>query len=242
MQEMLDYLQQSSVILSSSDRLLEELEKIAEKLRNIDTWESLEIQSTDRNETWDRPEISCFDDNNPLESEEREWIDFLRREFLSVLAQSIETVIESWLAKLEKSSWYASLAGKFLPGLELYYCQGMSVSEIVSELEMTNKDRTKRILNLKGSIDKVKFLTEQKLLDRILIKAQKMGLATNPPEINYLNNLLEYVENFVKTEFYSEATAELFASKKSQKKSLYAEQIALYLKKNTRSKKVNKYV
>ena len=232
LQEMLGCLQKKGVAIDNTERVLGELEEVAQKLRKLDTWDSLEINSPDGDESWERPDLPSSNDNNPLESEEREWIDFLHREFLSVLTQNIETEIQNWIARLEKSSWYAPFAQKFLPGLELYYCQGMSVSEIVSRLGLKNKDRAKRILNLKGSIDKVKFLTEKKLLDSILVQAQKMGFATIPPAPNYLNNLVRSVENFVKTEFYLEAAAELFDGKKSLRKSLYAEQVCIYLSKN----------
>ena len=229
LQEMLGLLLERGIIINSTEGLLEELSGVANRLRNIDTWDSLEINYPDGDETWQRSDLSSYNDNNLLVSEERELIDFLQREFLSALVTSIETVIENQIARLEKSTRYAPFAAKFLPGLELYYCQGMSIFEIMSRLEIESRDRAKRILKLKDSLDKVKFLTEQRLLDSILVQAQKMGLATIPPEPNYLNNLIEDVENFVKTEFYLEAAAELFAGKTSLRNSLYARQICFYL-------------
>lgn len=70
---------------------------------------------------------------------------------------------------------------------------------------MTSWDQARRILNPGEIINKVRALTVQQILDKMLEKAAKLGLTKIPPQPDYLKTLLEHIEAFVDAEVFQEA-------------------------------------
>ncbi|EAW43657.1 hypothetical protein N9414_15272, partial [Nodularia spumigena CCY9414] len=138
------------------------------------------------------------------------------------------------IAKLKTSRSYAPLAHKYLPGLQLYYCECRTLKDIVELLSMTSWDQTRRILNPGELLSKVRTLTVQKLLDTVLEKAHTKGLTSIPPEPEYLKTLAEQIENFVDVEVFIEAGEEIRASKNRSLDSLYAQKLRNYLQTQSR--------
>jgi hypothetical protein len=119
-----------------------------------------------------------------------------------------------------------------LPGLWLYYCDGLSLREIVPQLGLTNWDRARRVLNPGELLNQVRALYIYYFLDEMLERSPTMGLTQIPPQPDYLQELIEQIEAFADTEIFTEAAAEIKTGKNRSLLSLYAQQIRHYLTQN----------
>jgi hypothetical protein len=163
--------------------------------------------------------------------EGRELLIFLQESLKIALDDAIAQEIKTHLNKLTKSRNYAVLAQQFIPGLQLYYAQGMSLAEITPQLGMSSWDQTRRILNPGELLQKIRLLTVQQLLDKILEKAKEMGLTKIPPAPDYLKTVSEQIEAFADEEIFQEAATEIRAGKNRSLDSSYAQKLRSYLEK-----------
>jgi hypothetical protein len=238
LKEMLAGLQERGVATSTPVELVKELKQVATQLRQYDIWsyrEPLEIYDPETGDSAPRPDLP-HDSLSKLDVEhveQRELQEFLHEQLKLALAQAIEREIASRLTHLQKSKRYATIAANFLPGLQLYYGQGMSLREIAPLLGMTSWDQARRVLNPRDLLNKVRERTVQQFLDRTLEKAQGMGLTKIPPEPDYLKNLAEQIEAFADREIFQEAAEEIRAGKSRSMNSFYAQQLRLYFEKRT---------
>lgn len=231
LQEMLTYLQEHDIIIKTTDELKRELKQVASQLRQYDIWsyrEPLEVPDHDTGiykPRKDLPTVS-YDESH---LEQQEIIEFLHQQLQLILSEAIAQEISQTIAKLQNSKSYAPLAQKYLPGLQLYYCDCKSLKEIQLLLGMTSWDQTRRILNPGELLSKVRILTVQKLLDTMLQKAYTKGLTSIPPEPEYLKTLAEQIENFVDVEVFIEAEEEIRAGRNRSLDSVYAQKLQNYL-------------
>ena len=233
LKEMLNSLHQRSVIINTTVELIKELKQVATQLRQYDIWsyrETLDIYDPDTKIYTARPDLphSSLNESN---LEQQEILEFLHQQLLLALVAALEQEIRDRIATLQKSRNYASFTQKFLPGLQLYYCHGLSLKEIAPKLGMTSWDQARRVLNPGELLGKVRTLTVQKLLSRILEKARELGLTKIIPDPEYLKALAEQIEAFVDEEIFQEAAAEIRAGKSRSMDSLYAQQLRFYFKK-----------
>ncbi len=230
LREMLACLQERDIVINTTVELMKALKQLATQLRQYDIWsyrEPLEIQEPDTGSYVLRPDLP-HDSTNEIDVEQKELLQFLHHQFQLALVSAIEQQIRTSIAKLQKSQRYASLASLFIPGLQLYYCQGKSLKEIFPQLGMTSWDQARRVLNPGGLLSRVRASCVQQLLDSILKKASEKGLTKIPPEPDYLKTLAEQIEAFVDEEVFQEAAAEIKTGKNRSLKSLYAQQLRLY--------------
>ncbi|MEM5838756.1 hypothetical protein AAHH59_10665, partial [Pediococcus acidilactici] len=134
--------------------------------------------------------------------EQQEILEFLHQQLLLALVAAIAQEIRDRVATLQKSKKYASFAQKLLPGLQLYYRDSLSLKEIAPKLGMTSWDQARRVLNPGELLGKVRTLTVQQLLGRILEKARELGLTRIISDPDYLKALAEQVEAFVDAEIF----------------------------------------
>lgn len=229
LEEMLTHLQKRDIVINTPIELMKELKQVAIQLRQYDIWsyrEPLEIQDPDTGNNVPRPDLP-YDSQNELDVEQQELVDFLHQQLKLSLAAAIEQEIQARITKLERSKKYAPFAQQFIPGLQLYYCQCLSLKEIAPELGMTSWDQARRVLNPGDLLDKVRELTVQQVLDKTLEKAKDKGLTQIPPEPDYLKTLLEQIEAFADAEIFQEAAEEIRAGKNRSMNSLYAQQLRL---------------
>lgn len=239
LQEMLTLLQERNVTINSLVELMKELKQIAIQLRQYDIWsyrEPLEIYDSDAGSYTPRTDLPT-DFLNELDVERRELMDFLHEQLKLALVDAIAQEIRASITKLEKSKTYAPLAKQFIPGLQLYYCQNLSLNEIVPKLGMSSWAQARRVLNPGDLLTKVRASCVQQILDRTLEKAHDKGLTTIPPEPDYLNTLLEQIKAFADEEVFSEALEEIKAGKNREMNSLYAQQLRRYFEQH----KINTY-
>jgi hypothetical protein len=230
LQEMLTLLQERNVIINSPVELIKELKQVATQLRKYDIWsyrESLDIYDPNTGSYTPRADLPT-DSLNELDVEQQELMEFLHQQLSLALAGAIEQEIRASITKLEKSKTYAPLAKQFLPGLQLYYCQGLSLKDIAPKLGMSSWAQARRVLNPGDLLNKVRGSCVQQVLDRTLEKAKDKGLTKIPPEPDYLKTLLEQIKAFTDEEVFSEAVEEIQAGKNREMNSLYAQQLRLY--------------
>ncbi len=228
--EMLDYLRQREIVIDTTVELMKELKQVVTQLRQYDIWSCrapLEIQQPETGTYVSRPDLP-HDSINEMNYEEEEFLDFLHHQFQLVLVDAINQEIENKLTKLQKSKRYAPLAKQFIPGLQLYYCQGKSLKEIAPQLGMTSWDQARRILNPGELLSRVREECVQELLESILSRASMKGLTKIPPKPDYLKTLAEQIEAFADEEVFQEAAAEIKAGKNRSLNSFYAQQLRLY--------------
>ncbi len=231
LQEMLTRLQFANVTINSTVVLMKELKQVAILLRQYDIWsyrEPLEIQDPDTGSYTIRADLPT-DSPNELDVEQREFLEFLHQQLSLALTGAIEQEIRVRITGLRKSHKYAILAQQLIPGLQLYYSQGMSLKDIAPKLGMTSWDQARRVLNPGELLSKVRTLTVQQLLDGILKKALEMGLTELPPEPNYLKTLAEKIEAFADAEIFQQAAEEIRAGKNRRMNSAYAQKLRIYL-------------
>lgn len=234
--EMQTLLRDRNCVYSSPETILSALKKVASLLRQYDIWsyrEPLEIYEPDTGNYTPRRDLPADNSNDALASEERELLDFIRQSLDKAIDTAIERASENRLAKLNKSKKYRIFAAKFMEGLQLYYCQQMSLREITSALEFGNWDRTRRILNPGDFLNTVRTYTVQQLLAAILEKSQNLGLSEVAVSPDYLQNLSIQIETFADETVFSAATAEIKAGKNRELKSLYAQKVRLYCQRKT---------
>ena len=210
--------------------MIAELKQVAVQLKQYDVWSSrkpLEIHDPDTGNDVLRPDLPHAS-TDELNVEEQEILEFLHQQLKSALIQSIDQEISACIAKLEKSKTYAIFAQKFITGLQLYYCQAMSLKEIFPLLEMSSWDQARRVLDPGKLINNVRARTVEKVLDSAIAKAQENGLTQLPPEPEYLKNLIEQIEAFADVELFREAAEEIRAGKNREMNSLYARQLRVY--------------
>jgi hypothetical protein len=229
--EMLAMLNQQGITINTSDELTKALKYAAIQLRQYDLWsyrEPLEIQDPETGNYTPRTDLA-HESISENDIEEREFLEFLHEQLQLTLIQVIQEEIRSCISRLEKSKKYAPFAKKLIPGLQMYYGQGMSLKDIAPLLEMTSWDQARRILNPGELLTKVREQTVQKLLDRILKKVQEKGLITINPSIEYLKNLVEQIELFADQEVFQSAADEIRSGKSRAMNSAYAQQLRLIL-------------
>jgi hypothetical protein len=87
------------------------------------------------------------------------------------------------------------------------------------------------VLNPGELLAKIRALTVQQILDKMLEKAQDMGLTKIPAAPDYLKNLSEQIEAFADAEIFQQAAEEIKAGKNRSMSSLYAQQLRVYFEK-----------
>lgn len=230
-QEMLAQLKQRNVIINDSMELIKELKLVVAQLRQYDIWsyrESIEIQDPETGGYTLRSDLP-YESLSELDVEQQELVEFLYEQLQLVLLKAIQEEIQASLNRLEKSKKYALLAQKFIPGLKLYYGQGLALKEIAPKLGMSSWDQARRILNPGELLNKVRYVTVQRLLEKILKKAEEKGLTKIPPEPDYLKSISEQIEAFVDEEVFTEASEEIRVGKNRSMNSVYARQLLQYL-------------
>jgi hypothetical protein len=217
--------------LLSPDQILSALQQIATQLRQYDVWSSREPL-----EVYD-PDTAAYQPRSDLVSESvDEWAlergelqTFLVEEFQVSLNQAIAKSVGDRLTALSQSRTYAAFASQLIPGLQLYYGQGLSLKDIAPRLKMTSWDQARRILNPGELLSRVRALTVQQVLHKTLEKATQMGLTRDPPTADYLKNLVEQIEAFADAEIFQRAAEELRAGKSRTMTSLYAQHLRSHL-------------
>jgi hypothetical protein len=217
--------------------LLAELRQVARQLRQYDLWRSRESLEHYDPETGDRSLRSDLPhhDASELDVEQQELLDFFHTQLHRALVNSIQQALRDRIKTLETSKGYAAFADQLIPGLRLYYSQGLPLKETASVLGMSNWAQARRILNLSELISTVRRLTIRQMLHQILQKAQDKGLTPLPPSPDYLESLMAQIESFADVEIFQKAFEEIQSGKHRVMSSVYAHQLCIYLEEHSKT-------
>jgi hypothetical protein len=213
--------------------LMSELRRLAKQLRQYDIWcyrEPLELQDLETGDRLIRSDLPLVTVSE-LDVEQQEFLAFFHEQLQFALKQSIRQEIENRIAHLKKSKGYAAFADQLIPGLCLYYRQGIALKEISTLLGMSNWAQARRILNPGELISTVRTLTVRQVLHKTLTKAEAKGLTCLPPTPDYLESLVQQIEAVADLEIFQEAFDEIQAGKNRSLKSVYAQELCCYLDK-----------
>ena len=234
LQEMLMYLQDKKISIATNKDLILSLHQIAVQLRQYDVWNSrepLEIY---------HPEVQIYTPRADIaetsldieEEENKEFIEFLQKKLNLILTDAIEREINNKIYQLRKSKKYRMFAEQYVQGLQLYYCEKLSLREIAPKLNMKSWDRARRILNPGKLLSDVRSFTKHKIISEILQKAQEKKLFFGSPSQEYIKRIAQEVECFTDTEIFKEAAEEIRAGKNRTMNSIYAQKLKIYLQKH----------
>ena len=221
--------------------LFEELKQIADRLRQAEIWSKtknpsskqivpLETDSEDALDLLDSiiDETTIFDADC---QEQQELLAFLYEQLATALKLGIQSGIEDRTIELSRSKGYKTFASNYTIGLSLMYIQNLSQTQIAKEFDLPESAQStvSRVFKPKKLLVQIRFRTIEKLLDRVLSKAQALGLTRLPPDKHYLSNLVCQLEVFVDSEVFDAATSEIMTQKNQSKTSIYACELRDYL-------------
>jgi hypothetical protein len=213
--------------------LISELRRLALQLRQYDIWcyrEPLELQDLETGDRLIRSDIPLATVSE-FDVEQQEFLAFFHEQLQLALEQAIQQELENRIAYLQKSKGYGAFANQLIPGLCLYYRQGIALKEIATLLGMSNWAQARRILNPGELISTIRTLTIRQVLHKTLKKAEAKGLISLPPTPDYLESLVQQIEAVADFEIFQEAFDEIQAGKNRSLKSVYAQALCCYLDK-----------
>jgi hypothetical protein len=236
LQEMLYLLQQENIVISQ-EKLIYHLKRIAEILRQywllkktgITKTVPMEGYDNSTNEYFPNPELPYHTDRDPEDVELEKLQEVCQTLFEQVLYQIIADVINQRIEDLAKSKGYKNFAQRFPEGLRLYYQENISLGEIGKRWEI-EWSKARRIFQLENFLDIVQYRTEEIFLDKLLQSLNKSQLTKISDEPEELKNIHTSIREFTWNKTFKEAKAELIASKKQMKNSLFAQILRIYLK------------
>ena len=231
LQEMMTDLQSRNVMVAVVGGLIPALKLVAVQLKQYDIWSHrvpLEVHDPETGRDTIRSDLpNGLADESDLE--QQELLMFFHQQLDLALNAAIVQELRDRVAALERSKKYAPLAQQFLPGLRLYYGQGLSLKEIAPMLGMSSWDQARRVLNPGDLLSKVRVLTVERVLDRVLEQAKQKGLVSIPLEPSYLRTLAEQVEATADEEIFQAAVEEMRAGQSRSFDSVYAQQLRVHL-------------
>jgi len=208
----------------SNDDLITQLQRLAEYLR--------EYRIHVRGGSLAKESIDIADSNNydyvVTDNEENnqtsEFLELYRPQFLECLDNALAVVTQSRVNKMQRRD--AIKAKKFLTALELFHCQGLSMTEIAKRIEMKAQFQVTRLLKLK----EFRADVTNELLT--LLKFRVLQLAENYSSLERLQtlesqitiSLTEQINNLI-----SEAEVEAAGAKSNSMNSRFASRLCQYL-------------
>ena len=159
-------------------------------------------------------------------------IQLLQQSLAIALDNSLASVIKEKQKQLAKSKRYQEFAPKFFDGLRLYYLEAQSLKEIAPQLGMSSWAQARRILNPGNLLSEVRSVTIEQLLEKFIKLATSKGIIDQSPTPNYLSTLCQQLEQYVDTEVFAAAAAEIQSGKNRSFNSPYAQKLKEYLQQN----------
>ena len=208
----------------SNDDLITQLQRLAEYLREYRIHvrggslakESIDIADINNH--------SNFITDNEENNQTSEFLESYRPQFLECLDNALAVVTQSRVNKMQRRD--AIKAKKFLTALELFHCQGLSMTEIAKRIEMKAQFQVTRLLKLK----EFRADVTNELLT--LLKIRVLQLAENYSSLERLQTLesqitialTEQINNLI-----SEAEVEAAGARSNPMNSRFALRLCQYL-------------
>ncbi|MEM1168854.1 MAG: hypothetical protein AAGJ08_07160 [Cyanobacteria bacterium P01_H01_bin.35] len=167
--------------------------------------------------------ISVSQETNTID-EENEFLTNYRQQFIQSLDAAIAQVTDTWMTLLKRKK--NSKAKQFIQALQLYHCQGKSMTDIAKDVGLKAQYQVTRLLKLKSFRADIR----QQLL--IILRHQILELAkdyTNPQSLKALDKQIEIALDEQVNQVFQEAQAEGHTSGHHYTESLFAKRVCSYL-------------
>lgn len=221
--EMAQLLQSEGLALSPT-AILRQLRGLADRLRQYRIWArggSLKTASLDEGETFTLADRIA---DRPPEAEDPSYDRFLhtyRQAFLKSLEQALQQVVLSRSHKLKPPK-----SQHFLHGLQLFHCQGLSMTDIAQQVGLEKQFQVTRLLNLKALREDVRHEMLRSLQALVVQQAAEL---VSPDRLSHLDDriasaLNEQIETLMADEAARAQTPKTYA-----KGSLFAKTLCQYL-------------
>lgn len=163
-------LQQMAEILgiaTASEILLDRLIDLAEKLREYRIFVK---GGKPKQDSWDNPDIQIKVEKQQIDHAsddgeqnlQGEFLTRYRHQFISCLQQAIADVIPQWLSKQKEPKKL-----QFLRALQLFHCQGLSMTAIASQIGLQAQYQVTRLMKLKDLRSDIQHKMLQQLRHQI---------------------------------------------------------------------------
>jgi hypothetical protein len=206
--------------------LLRQLQLIASRLREYRIYvRSGKLNSESLDATPNKPLDIAY--SEPTPDEQNEFLTAYRQQFLQGLDQAIAQITGDRTKKLQRRD--AQKAQQFLTALDLFHCQGQSMSDIARNFNYKGQFQVSRLLKLKVLRADIQRELLVYLSDRILEKAQRY---TNRQRLQTVHHQIQeaIAEQVTKVITDAETEASTATHERHQKtRSLFAKRLCLYL-------------
>jgi hypothetical protein len=176
--------------ISRSDVILKNLQQIASHIRRYRiaaqdglvmtvSWENVEIQQA----------VEQVESNPKLDSQQLEFLQLYQQQFSISLTVAISQVIEEWIYKFSQKQQFK--AQSFIKALDLFHCQGQSMTQIAPQIGLTKQYEVSRLLKLNQLHNDIR----QRLL--INLRSHVSELATKFTDIDDLATLDREIETIL---------------------------------------------
>lgn len=203
--------------------LMAQLQQLADYLREYRIYvrggalntESIDIAKNDI------PDPS-FNDNE--ENQVNEFLELYRSQFLKCLDNAIATVTQARVNALQRRN--ADRANQFLNALELFHCQGLSMTQIAERIQMQAQFQVTRLLRLR----EFRADVTHELL--ILLRPEVSQLAQNYFSLERLRSLESQITIALREQIEDlneEARTEAFGERSNSSRSQFAQSLCEYL-------------
>ncbi len=162
-------------------------------------------------------EIDAIDEQN-------EFLTSYRQQFIQSLDTAIAEVTDVWIKLLKGKK--SPKAEQFIQALNLYHCQGKSMTEIAKNVGLKAQYQVTRLLKLKSFRADIRQQLLISLRDRILELAKDY---TNPQSLKTLDKQIEIALDEQVNQVFEEAQAEGYTSGHHYTESLFAKRVCSYL-------------
>lgn len=219
------------------ETLMKKLQDMASRLRQYRIYVrggSLPTQSLDaststssNSTTTERISFLDFADNRNATDEQSEFLNFYRQQFIICLDQAIAKVTNDYASKIKRTD--SMKAEKFLTALQLFHCQGRSMTEIAPLVNLQAQFHVSRLLKLKSLRGDVQQQLLVQLRDRIFEYGQAYA---SPERLKAFHQqieqaLEEQIANFIQEAATEASTATIAKNKITS--SLFAQRLCRYL-------------
>ena len=212
--------------LRSPERILSQLQTIASQLRQ---YRLHRLGKTLPTEPIDRPGGEALIAKLPaaeakIDVEEETFLAFYRKQVLDCLDRSLAQVTSDRITYLQRKKSQA--AQQFLMALELFHCQGQSMSEIAPQVGLQAQFQVTRLLKLKEFRAAVRSRLLQLLFQAVIEKARTYS---DPIRLQRLNQQIEVILEEQIDALIQQTEKEGAVAKKHPLRSLFARRLCQHL-------------
>ncbi|RUT08802.1 hypothetical protein DSM106972_008550 [Dulcicalothrix desertica PCC 7102] len=236
--EILQILQQQHqhIVISSAKELIYHLKRIAETLRQEMLCKKTGSPKTVPTVIYDaksgnyipHPELPYYIDPDPEDVELEQWQQNFTDWLDEVLYQAVAEVIPQRIQDLEKSKGYKNFAHRFPEGLQYYYHESKSLSEI-ARIWGIEWSRARRIFQLDNFLEIIQYRTEEKFIERLLQVLNQSQFKKISHDSEHFKKVAVETREFIWNKVFKDAKAETLAGKNLSRNSLVAQKIRTYL-------------